>query len=98
MHFFIKLLDDCHDWRITLLLENPLWLAVMIIGALRSWKYPYTSPGGLDQWEFTLSKNEYANFGLQQSQSWKVERESIRQIDFVMIYEKKWKNFICTSE
>gem|GEM_PF-6531584 len=49
MHFFIKLLDDCHDWRITLLLENPLWLAVMIIGALRSWKYPYTSPGGLDQ-------------------------------------------------
>ena len=44
MHFFIKLLDDRHDWRIILLLENPLWLAIMVTGALRSWKYPNKSP------------------------------------------------------
>ena len=74
MHYFIKFLDDRNDWRVTLLLQNPLWLSIMVTGSLRSWKYPYPSPEGLDQWEFTLSKNEYANFGLQQSQSWKVVR------------------------
>lgn len=91
MHFFIKLLDDRHDWRITLLLENPLLLALMVTGALRSWKYPNKSPDWLEQWEFTLSKNEYATFGLQSSQSWKVARalEKLISLWFMKKCDKK---------
>jgi hypothetical protein len=49
MHYFIKLSDDRHEYKVSLLIENPLWLAIMVTGALRVWKYPILSPEGLDQ-------------------------------------------------
>ncbi|MEI6425878.1 MAG: hypothetical protein WCO66_00850 [Candidatus Absconditabacteria bacterium] len=63
----------------------------MVTGSLRSWKYPYPSPEGLDQGEFTLSKNEYANFGLQQSQSGKIVRaiDKLISLGFMKKSDKK---------
>lgn len=69
MQYFIKVLADGQDHRILLLLKHPLRLAVLLTAALRTWRYPHSSPEGLQQGEFKLSRNEYALFGLSPTQS-----------------------------
>ena len=74
MHYFIKLLADGTDQRMQLLLKHPLWLAILIAGAQRVRRYVIPSYEWLQQGEFKMSRNEYAFFGLNPSQSWQITR------------------------
>jgi len=44
MHYFIKLLADGSDHRMQILLKHPLWLAILVAGAQRVWRYITPSP------------------------------------------------------
>lgn len=74
MHYFIKILADSQDHRIQLLLAHPLWLAILITGALRVRRYKQASPEWLQQGEFKFSRNEYKMYGLDANQSWQLTR------------------------
>lgn len=91
MHYFIKVLADSHDHRIQLLLEHPLWLAVLITWALRIRRYPHPSPEWLEQGEFKFSRNEYKMYGLDQKQSWQLTRaiDNLIRHGFIAKSDKK---------
>ena len=64
MHYFIKVTQQDQHPVFRLLLEKPLRLAVLILGAQRTWQYPKPSPEGLVQGEFKLAYNDYPIFWL----------------------------------
>ncbi|EAY29422.1 hypothetical protein [Microscilla marina] len=74
MHHFIKVIHQDHHPVFRLLLEKPLWLAILLLGAQRTWQLPQPSPEGLVQGEFKLSHNDYPVFGLPEAEKKKLSR------------------------
>ena len=74
MHHFIKVIHQDHDPVFRLLLEKPLWLAILILGAQRTWQYSKPSPEGLAQGEFKLSHNDYSIFGFSKAEKKRLNR------------------------
>ncbi|HMY80879.1 MAG TPA: hypothetical protein PK048_03475 [Candidatus Absconditabacterales bacterium] len=91
MNYFIKLLSDGSDHRMQLLIKHPLWLAILITGALRVRRYLHLSPEGLQQGEFKMSRNEYAIFGLDQTQSGQITRALENLIRYGFIHKSDTK-------